>query len=498
MKRFYLFLILLFSSICFADEYLIFAGEALLGKEEVIIINNIITTKTELTVSGQKLVFSQSLSLTNGKPFSYSANINNAVNITGTIKQDTATFTVANQSQSFRGKGLGFYPVENNTFYLWSYVLKDAPTQIIVPSQLRMVQATYSAWASGPFGTKVRQVNIGQLFLIGYFVDSDLVRLTIPLQNIDVVHKDWQNVFRETQTLSFKSEPVVLKRGPDLLHGELNIPENVAGFPVILLLSGSYPQDRDNNSPPEMTNSFFKHLSYYLTQIGFGTLRFDDRGMGKSTGDHLSQDFQTLVADAKAALAYLHKRPDVNQIGILGHSEGGIISVILAAQERDLAYCLLLATPSRNVFYILQEQITTQKSLPGLSLEQQKYLDDVLTVINKSLELAKKGAPTTPLGFSGAYLKQLLAIEPLSYAKQINCPVLILQGEADLKVLPYHAQELKNALLNASSLEVLTYPYLGHYFTPSPLNNPDFKLNEAFKIPDKVYTDIVKFLIANK
>ena len=498
MKRFCLFLILFFSSICFADEYLIFAGEALLGKEEVISLNNVITTKTELNVSGQKLIFAQTLALSDGKPASYSANINGVVNITGTINQDSATFTVAKRSRSFRGKGLGFYPVENNTFYLWSYILQDAPAQIIVPSQLSMVKATYSAWTNGPFGTKIRQVNIGQFFLIGYFADNNLVRLTIPLQNIDVVHKDWQNVFRETATQAIKSETVVLKRGDDLLFGELNIPENVSAFPVILLLSGPYPQDRDHNSPPDITNSFFKHLSFHLTQIGFGTLRFDDRGMGKSTGDHLGQDFQALVADAKAALDYLQKRPDVSKVGILGHSEGGIIGLILASKESDLAYCLLLATPSKTVADILKEQIETQKSLPGLSLEQQKYLDDVFAVISESLVLAKNGAKTTPLGFSGAYLKQLSAIDPLSYAGQISCPVLILQGEADLKIFPYHAQELKKALLNAPSLEVITYPYLGHYFTPSPLNNPDFNLNEAFKTPDKVYTDITKFLVVNK
>lgn len=498
MKRFCLFLILLVTSICFADEYLIFAGEALLGQEEVISINNIITTKTELNVSGQKLVFAQTLTLADSKPASYSVNINGVVNITGTIYQDTATFTVAKRSQSFRGKGLGFYPVENNTFYLWSYILQDAPEQIIIPSQLKMVKATYSAWTNGPFGTKVRQVNIGQFFLIGYFADNNLVRLTIPLQNIDVVHTDWQNVFGKSQPLSSKSEPVVLKRGNDLLFGELNFPENASAFPVIVLLSGSYPQDRDNNSPPEITNGFFKHLSYHLTQIGFGTLRFDDRGMGKSTGDHLNQDFQNLVADAKAALDYLQKRPDVSKIGILGHGEGGIISLILASKESELAYCLLLSTPSKTVADILKEQIVTQKSLPGLSLEQQKYLYDVFAVISESLELAESGTKTTPLGFSGAYLKQLSAIEPLSYAGQISCPVLILQGEGDLKVLPYHAQELKKALLNASSLEVITYPDLDHHFTPSQLNNPDLKLNEAFKTPDKVYTDITSFLIVNK
>ena len=101
---------------------------------------------------------------------------------------------------------------ENNTFYLWSYVLKNAPQDLVVPSQFASVKAVYSSWQTGPYQTQVRQVNIQQLALIGYFSDGKMVRFTIPLQNIDVIHEDWVEIFRESSGQTVISETVVLKR----------------------------------------------------------------------------------------------------------------------------------------------------------------------------------------------------------------------------------------------------------------------------------------------
>jgi len=493
VKHIYIFLLIaIFSLGCFGEEYLIYSGDALLGSEKVTIIENKVITKTTMNISGLKLTYNQTLTLIDGKPSKYQSNINGQVNIFGTILQDSATFTVANQSRTFRGKGL--YPLENNTFYLWSYVFSDAPEQLVIPSQLTEVRAIYSPWQNGPFQTQIRQVNISQLALIGYFSEEKMIRFTIPMQNIDVIHEDWVKVFREEEKVEMTSETAVLKRGDDLLHGELNIPANRANFPVLLLLSGSGPQDRDNNTPPEMTNSLFKNLSITLTSLGIGTLRFDDRGIGKSTGDHMAQDFETLVQDAREALEFLKKRADISKIGILGHSEGGIISLILAAEEDDLAYCILMAAPSTPLDEIMVEQLNAQKNLPGLTANDINSLDEVLKIVNNSLELAKNGAETTPLGFTGKYLRDHLKVKPLEYASKVACPVLILQGDSDVKVLPHHAKDLENALVNAK-VKVVNYQYLNHYFTSSPLNNPEFNLESAFTTPDKVYKDIATFLL---
>lgn len=491
MKRIYILLLVLAVSLsCLADKYLIYSGDALLGTEEVTVFDNKIITKTTLNASGVQLSYTQTLTLSSGKPSQYQANINGVVNITGSFADGEATYTVANQKRTFKGNGL--YPVENNTFYLWSYVLKNAPQDLVVPSQFASVKAVYSSWQTGPYQTQVRQVNIQQLALIGYFSDGKMIRFTIPLQNIDVIHEDWVEIFRESSGQTVISETVVLKRGSDLLHGELNLPANKTNYPVLLLISGSGPQDRDSNSPPEMTNSLFKHLSITLTNLGIGTLRFDDRGTGKSTGNHMAQDYETLIQDAREALDYLRNRSDVSKIGILGHSEGGLTALILGAEEEDIAFLVLMAAPSTSLDKIIIEQVHAQKELPGITTEDVAYLDQILAIVESSIELAKSGAEATPLGFTGKYLRDHLEINPLEYAEKITCPVLILQGDADVKVLPYHAKKLENALANA---QVITYPYLHHYFTPSSLNNPEFTLESAYKTPDKVYNDIAAFLL---
>ena len=123
MKRIYILLLVLAVSLsCLADKYLIYSGDALLGTEEVTVFDNKIITKTTLNASGVQLSYTQTLTLSSGKPSQYQANINGVVNITGSFADGEATYTVANQKRTFKGNGL--YPVENNTFYLWSYVLK--------------------------------------------------------------------------------------------------------------------------------------------------------------------------------------------------------------------------------------------------------------------------------------------------------------------------------------------------------------------------------------
>ncbi len=495
-KCFLLILVILISLPTLATKYVIYMGDALLGFEEVVFVNNQVITNTEINASGQKLLFSQTLAFKGNQPELYQANLNNQVSITGTLKGNSATFTVAKQSRTFRGKGL--YPVENNTFFLWSYIFQDAPSQIVVPSQLLMLKANYSAWAPGPYNTKVRQVNVGQLAVFGYFFEDKLVRLSIPTQGLECYLQDWETVFKKQQDINYRSIPVVISRENDLLHGELDLPKNTGQFPVLLLLSGSGPQDRDNNSPPEMNNSLFKHLTRYLIANGYGVLRFDDRGTGKSTGNHMNKDLQTLIEDSVKAIDYLKTRTDVKKIGILGHSEGGVIATKLAANRDDIAFLILLATPSQSLDQILLEQLNSQLGIPNLSAQNRKYLEGLLDLTKTSLGLAKKGQAITPLGFTGPYLKQHMETDTGKLASLVTQPVLILQGEADLKVLPHHAEDLRRAFQKSTGIKVITYPHLTHYFTPSPLNNPKFGIEEVFQSPEKIYLDIVDWLLSSK
>ena len=127
------------------------------------------------------------------------------------------------------------------------------------------------------------------------------------------------------------------------LAGTLTLPSKNGKFPVVILISGSGPQDRDETF---MGHKPFLVLSDYLTKQGVGVLRFDDRGQGESTGDFGNATTEDFSKDVLSAISYLktRKEVDVKNIGLVGHSEGGIIAPLVANNSKDVAFMVLLAS----------------------------------------------------------------------------------------------------------------------------------------------------------
>jgi pimeloyl-ACP methyl ester carboxylesterase len=127
------------------------------------------------------------------------------------------------------------------------------------------------------------------------------------------------------------------------LSGTLTLPRANGKFPVVILISGSGPQDRDetvaNHKP-------FWILADYLTRLGIAVLRYDDRGFGKSTGSFSNATTKDFSTDVISAVNYLKSRTDIdlNNIGLIGHSEGGIIAPLAANQTNDVSFIVLLAS----------------------------------------------------------------------------------------------------------------------------------------------------------
>jgi len=144
------------------------------------------------------------------------------------------------------------------------------------------------------------------------------------------------------------------------LAGTLTLPKGSGPFPAVLLIAGSGPQDRDNfiaNHRP------FLVIADALTRRGIAVLRYDKRGVGKSTGNTDAATTMDLAADAAAALAYLKSSKEVDpaRIGLLGHSEGAIIAPYLARSSKDVAWLVLLAAPATNG----QDTLLNQSELIG-------------------------------------------------------------------------------------------------------------------------------------
>ncbi|HAH58159.1 MAG TPA: alpha/beta hydrolase, partial [Bacteroidales bacterium] len=127
-----------------------------------------------------------------------------------------------------------------------------------------------------------------------------------------------------------------------LLAGTLTLPEKEGNFPVVILITGSGPQNRDEEL---LGHKPFLVIADYLTKNGIGVLRYDDRGVGQSTGDFKAATTADFATDVESAIEYLKTRKEVNvhKIGLIGHSEGGIIAPMVASASNDVSFIVLLA-----------------------------------------------------------------------------------------------------------------------------------------------------------
>jgi hypothetical protein len=145
----------------------------------------------------------------------------------------------------------------------------------------------------------------------------------------------------------YEVEEVAFANGDITLAGTLTLPRTPGPLPAIVLVSGSGPQDRDETLGGGIAIKPFRLLADALTRAGVAVLRYDDRGVGKSTGTFSTATTQDFAADAEAAIGYLLTREEIDpdRIGLLGHSEGGQVAAMLGARDKDLAFIISLAGP---------------------------------------------------------------------------------------------------------------------------------------------------------
>jgi pimeloyl-ACP methyl ester carboxylesterase len=268
------------------------------------------------------------------------------------------------------------------------------------------------------------------------------------------------------------------------LAGTLTIPKNKKKPAVAILISGSGPQNRNSELAP-FNHRPFLVLSDYLTNNGIAVLRYDDRGIAESEGDFGSATTLDLASDVEAAIAYLKTRNDIDitKIGLIGHSEGGLIAPIVASKNNDVAFAVLLAGTGVNGATILETQSRRAGELAGAQkemLDENQKLTTIIydiigsetdekiikTKITTSLNDYKTNNPNSPISaaITPAMIEQQLSIlkskwllnfirlEPKEYLEKTICPVLALNGSKDFQVLPeINLEGIKNGLENAGN-----------------------------------------------
>jgi uncharacterized protein len=299
------------------------------------------------------------------------------------------------------------------------------------------------------------------------------------------------------------------------LAATLTIPRGRGPFPAAILLAGSGPLDRDE---ADSGHRPFLVLADRLTRAGIAVLRYDKRGIGKSTGEYEQSTTADFASDAQAAIAFLKGRREIDarKIGIVGHSEGGIIGPMIASRSNDVAWIVILAGPATKgeETLLLQSDLITRAA--GMTIDQvAKSLDfdresynlvrhekDRAALEAKLENLVKVSGlgPSMPPAFlqrqihwtSSPWFRYFLDYDPVPALQKTKCPVLVLSGEKDLQVPPKENLPLIRKTLEQGGnkdFQIVEMPGLNHQFQHCYMGLPaESRAIEETLAPDALST----------
>jgi pimeloyl-ACP methyl ester carboxylesterase len=285
----------------------------------------------------------------------------------------------------------------------------------------------------------------------------------LPLRRVDHMPglaRRWQNPVRP---YPYREEDVTYPGGApgETLAGTLVMPPTGGPFPAVVLVTGSGPQSRDELVEYHRP---FLVLADHLVRRGIAVLRYDDRGVGESTGAFDQATTADLADDAAASLAYLRGRAEIDpgRVGIIGHSEGGMIAPMVAARSSEVAFIVLLAGPGVPLDELLVTQMGQFAVADGATERQVAALLAMYRVIHRAVATeTDRNAVYTAIGayYNGLtatekvdlgwprsrlnaeietrlapWWRYCLAFDPAVYLEQVRCPVLAVNGDHDLNV----------------------------------------------------------------
>jgi pimeloyl-ACP methyl ester carboxylesterase len=292
--------------------------------------------------------------------------------------------------------------------------------------------------------------------------------------------------------------------------GTLSLPSGNGPFPCVVFVTGSGPQDRDEAL---MGHRPFLVIADHLARHGIASLRYDDRGTAKSTGTFEGATSDDFAEDALAAVAFLKTRKEVDakHIGILGHSEGGLIAPMCAAKSKDVAFVVLLAGTGISGAELMPIQarlvaIATGTAAPEAEMQAKETAEifgmvlakksdaeiraRIRTAVVRALEAkpatkdlpeAERQAKAAQLAeqqskeLLGPWFRRFLVLDPKEALSKVTCPVLALNGSLDLQVPPKENLPAIEAALKAGGNKDVTaieLPGLNHLFQNCKTGSP--------------------------
>ncbi|MDF4220056.1 alpha/beta hydrolase [Maribacter sp. M208] len=303
------------------------------------------------------------------------------------------------------------------------------------------------------------------------------------------------------QPFEYISENVVFKNNLDSisLAGTLTYPKMGSDFPAVILISGSGPQDRNSEL---MNHKPFLVIADYLTKNGIAVLRVDDRGTHESEGNYNETGLKGFVNDTKSAFEFLktHKEINNSKIGLIGHSLGGVIAPIIASENTDVSFIVILAGSGirGDKLMLLQKELIERKmGVPEVGITQgQNNMKGAYDIILKSnnnntqLQTELKNyfdnvfggmLPTNQIQalseqMSIPWLTDFIKFDPQTSLSKTKCPVLALNGSNDLQVPPKENLETIEMILKENGnkdVETKQLENLNHLFQESETGLPN-------------------------
>jgi pimeloyl-ACP methyl ester carboxylesterase len=333
--------------------------------------------------------------------------------------------------------------------------------------------------------------------------DGGLLRMNIPTQMIEMAREDIASAASRTSAFSIPGDESVLIPSIGFnLAGTITRPK-AAVAPAVILIGGSGPTDRDETVAGI---PIFGQLARDLVAAGFAVVRYDKRGVGQSGGRAESATIADYAEDARQALLWLEKQKgiDKDRIALVGHSEGGLVAMLTAGRERGkVAALVLLGTPSASGKEIVLEQQKYMLSKMPIDDAQRQEKIALQEKINAAVikgtgwgdipEPARRVADTP-------WFYSFLTFNPERAMNETRQPVLIVQGELDVQVLPKHADQLAQMARERKGakvpVEVVKVPGVNHLLVPAKTGDVSEygSLGPDAKVSSEVTGAIANFL----
>lgn len=324
------------------------------------------------------------------------------------------------------------------------------------------------------------------------------------------------------QPSPYASHPVQFKSGELEFAGTFTVPAGQAPFPAVVLVHGSGAHDRDETI---FDHKPFWLLADYLSRRGVAVLRYDKRGCGSSGGTMKGATTEDFSRDARAALEYLKARQEVDcaRLGLLGHSEGGIIVSCVAAASTDVRFIVLLAGAAlpgeeillkqieamgkqaaaaatqkalelaRGTYAILRSNSDDEKALSEIKQLRERLATPEYMLSGREREVAMAQVEAGLPLLTSPWFRHFLVFDPRTALSQVKCPVLALNGEKDCQVsCAENLAAIKAATASGGNEQVtiVALPDLNHLFQHCDTGLP----SEYASIEETIAPDVLNLI----